>query len=263
MPLMCGLPAHVLPDRVSDELVIRQPAVRHQVIGVVLGSDTCSGRDEANEVAWLAVIDHRGADPVGLSVLDPGHHRLPPGATAHAQPVALVLVLLFPAEVRLICLDRTLELLQLQHRPRLADPVSQVPRALLRDTEVPMQLHRRHPLQGGEHQVQRDRPHLVAEVGGLHHCADLHAEPLRAPLLTAPVRHRLVSGAGLDVVRTAVRAGRPPVRPALLSEPLLRLLVVREQTHQLGEAQSLPECLAWSFHGDYRIVPKSRSVKGA
>ena len=125
---------------------------------------------------------------------------------------------------------------------RLAEPVRQVPRCLLRDVEVPVQLHARHALEARQAQVDGYRPHLIAELRRLHDRPVADAEALAALPFPAPERHP-VGRAGLDVRGAAFGAGGA-VGPAHPHEPRLRRVIVREHLHGLDEAHALAEALA-------------------
>ena len=122
--------------------------------------------------------------------------------------------------------------------PRLANAVCEIPRGLLADAQVAVELHRRNPLEVRRHQVDRGEPCSIAERRALHHRPGLEREhaPLRA--VAAPMRHGRMRDAALDIARAAVPAVRP-IRPALRREPCLGRLVGRKHPEEPVQRQTL------------------------
>ena len=139
-----------------------------------------------------------------------------------------------PADVALVGLDRTLEGLTLEVVPALADAMRQVPRRLLRDAEVTVQLYAGDALKAGVEQVDGYGPLLVAELRVPHHRADLHAEELAAAVTAAAIGHRPVGRRVLNVVVVAVRAAGT-VGPADRRDPRFGRLVVGELADQFHQ----------------------------
>ena len=97
-----------------------------------------------------------------------------------------MLVPFLAADVGLIDFDRPLELLTL-NCPRLADPVFQVPRRLLGNAQVSVQLHAGRSLDVGRHDVDCQCPLAVSQLGTVHKAVRLDAEILAA--IAATERH--------------------------------------------------------------------------
>ena len=113
-----------------------------------------------------------------------------------------------------------------------------MPGRVLRDVQVPVQLHGLDRLQAGHEQIDGHGPHLVAQVGVLHDGSAAHREALAA--VAAAERHRLVLGAGLDAVGAgAAMRALPSVWPANADTPLLGGSVMREHAHGLDHADAL------------------------
>ena len=208
--------------------------------------------------AGLAVGDGR-ADLLRLAVLGPDDDNL----LRLLVPAVTVHVLVLAADVRLVNLDRAGESGIVSRDQGGPQPVREMPRALLRDTQLAVQLHRADTLEVHGHQVARDGPHLEAELAGLHDSPRPHAEALAAILLATAVRHRLVLRANQHVGGAAVVAGNA-IGPASLDEPVLSSLVVREEPEQLDQADTVAVVTSGGFrrrHDVYSIVPNGSEVK--
>ena len=116
--------------------------------------------------------------------------------------------------------------------PRLTKSVRQVPRRLLRDAQVSMELDARNSLGVGVEEIDGNRPGLVAKIRAVHHGICLDREELVAA--TTTIWHLGVSGACLDVGVTAIGAGNT-VRPALFDKPRFRGGIIGELSQKLGE----------------------------
>ena len=108
--------------------------VDHRVRGGALGHE----RDERRAVG----CGHDGCgDLAGFTVLDTCDGDLANRPAAGVEALALVLVALLTADVRLVGLDWAGERGERHVGPCLADTVCEEPRRLLRDAEVAVQLH--------------------------------------------------------------------------------------------------------------------------
>ena len=114
-------------------------------------------------------------------------------------------------------------------------PVEHEPRRLLAHSDVPVQLHARHPLQARQLQVDRPHPLPQLHVRGRQRGARLHAEV--RPAVRAPVGHRLVAGFRRPPAPAVPAA--PLRRPQLGLEPLPGRSLVGELGGQLHQGDSL------------------------
>ena len=121
------------------------------------------------------------------------------------------------------------------------------PSGLLRDAELPVQLHGRDTLEVRHEQIDSDRPQSIRNPRPLHDRSHLHCEHRlgfsRTAIPTA-MRHRLVRDSGLHVERATLRAVRA-MWPTAFGNPRIGLLLGAENPRDLREGQSLPVCLAW------------------
>ena len=184
--------------------------------------------------------DGLGPNLPRLPILHADDGSLVRDAAPCARPLALVLVLLFAADVRLVYLDRAGERTALVF-PCLPEPVRQMPRALLSDAEIAVELHARHTLQAGSEQVGRERPCLVAKVRAFHDGTRLDAEALAA--VAAAVGHGLVLRAGLNA-QGATGWAADAVGPALIREERFGGRIIGEHADEVREGDALAMCLA-------------------
>ena len=157
------------------------------------------------------------------------------------QLAALVLVAFLAADIGLVHLHRAREqaLLRL---PAPADAMRQMPGRLLRDAQVAVQLHARDALQRGGQQVDRDGPHLVAQLAVRHHAAGAHREALVAA--AAAVGHGGMGRAGEHV---AGIGGRPA--------SALRRTIPRQWDHRgTGEQPRLKRFLSETIYRDLFVA---------
>lgn len=117
-----------------------------------------------------------------------------------------------------------------------------LPCRLLRDVQIPMQLHAGYRLERSRDQVYSNNPRLITQLRFVKRGADLHAEPLPASVALASPRTTPVL-VGANVERPAMRApGFIP--PTLFLEPKPGGLIVREQLEQRGDGYPFPVVLA-------------------
>ena len=237
------LAPNVLANAVSNRLVLLQAVVDGILVGVHHRVHGYLLLQESPERGPLGVHDDGRAHAIRGAILDADHCRLADWPTALAEPLVGVLVLLQAAHVRLIDFDWPLEEPR-RIRPRFADAMGQMPRALLGNVEIAMQFHGRRTLDAGRQDVDRDRPRLRAQVGALHHRPGLHRE--EAAARPAAVRLRGVCRLLLDVGAFAVRAGWP-VRPADFRHPCFGCRIVGEHPRQFDQGQPVPICFAWGL----------------
>ncbi len=229
-------------DILRDGMLHRLVRVGNAIVALVLVG--VHGRlridvllDEGMQRPRVGAADHFRGDFVRLPVLDADNRCLADSTPAGVLERLPLLVAHIPA----LAPDEGLVHL---HRPgeadiavleRLADAVRQVPRILLRDLQVSVQLHTGHALEIGRHLEYGNCPHLVAEVRSLHHSAGLGREELAAR--AAAESHIGMGGGVLDVVRTAVRA-LDLIAPPCANEPVLSGLVVWEHPEKVDEGHS-------------------------
>ena len=150
--------------------------------------------------------------------------------------LAIVLVPLFPADVRLVNLNRASKLLSIGG-PHLSYPVRHVPCGALGYAKVSVKLHAGHALEVRSVQEKRYRPLTQGQVGAMEQGSRLYGEGLAAFLFPAAEGLRLAAGDGGDVERTAEGAGNAG-GPTLLEEPRLRLLFGVELLDRIHQGDS-------------------------
>ena len=204
-------------------------------------------RNEPLQRRLIGFRDWPRGHSAGRAVLGAKDRRLIDRAAAGERlPLRLGHVLALPADIGLVGLDRAGER-RFGLLKRLPQPVRQMPGRLLRHFEIPMQFHRRHALEARRHQIDRDRPRLVAELRALHDVSHLEAEPRLAVAVATAVRHRLVPDISLDVEGATARAVRA-VRPDLRFEPPLGRGIVREHLHELLETDAFAVGFSGCLH---------------
>ena len=104
-----------------------------------------------------------------------------------------------------------------------------MPRGLLRDSQVAMQLHRAHALQTGGNEINGYRPVLVTDMRAVHDRVDPDGEV--APAGPAEMRLTPVLSSLIHVRPVAVRAA-DSLRPPVLDEPFLGRAVVGEHLEE-------------------------------
>ena len=195
------------------------PDVRLRFVGVDQSVGFRVAMHEALEGRLVGRLDHLGLDLVRRAVLHADDRELAVGGAylLHAPLLSRVHIRGLTAYVVLIDLDRPAELV-LAVVPRLADAVEHVPRGLLRDAQVAVELHGRHALEVRADLVERYSPLAERQVGALHNRIGLDAEIASA--VAAEEGHRLPALALVNRVAVAPRA-TDTVRPPLFDEPRL------------------------------------------
>ena len=235
MPLVWRLTVDVLADAVGDRSVVGKPDVGRFAVRVDRCSlDVSGARHEALERCRVGGGYHAGADLSRRPIL--------------------------AADERLIGLYRAYERRVLA-LPRFPDAVRQMPRRLLRDVEIAVQLHAGRALESGRQQVDGDGPHTVSEVAVCHRRPGLGREELAA--VAAAERHARVRCLGRHVDGAAVRATDLAVRPASLNDPLLGRFVGREHVHDGHERDAVAVVLAGCLacHNGTVVTVSGLSVK--
>ena len=102
-------------------------------------------------------LNHGCFDGVRLTVLHAHDGSFPNRPTPCFQLLAVMLVLLFPADIRLVRFHRPGHLGRFIV-PHFPDTVGQVPRGLLRDVQVSMKFHAADAFQVGAVEIKRQRP---------------------------------------------------------------------------------------------------------
>lgn len=171
----------------------------------------------------------RGPDP------DAGDDRLSDGFPTGVKPLPRMPVALPAVHVCLVRLDGARERFA-PVVPGLPDAVGRMPRGLLRRPRIPVPLHRRHSLQSGRVQEEREGPCAEARMRSLHQGSRLRREvPAAIPATPGPGPAGRVR---LGVERTAGRAVHA-VGPADRDEPFLGRRVVGEHVHDLHPRDAL------------------------
>ena len=168
MPFVCACPRTYSPTTVRHGFVVRETPIRAVLVGEHLGLLSDAREHERLKGGPVHRFDHSRAHAARGAVFDASDGDLADRPTASVEALALVLVAFLAADERLVHLDRASELFALVI-PCFAQAVREVPRGLLRDPEVAVELHAAHALEVRGEQVGRERPRLVPEVRAFHH----------------------------------------------------------------------------------------------
>ncbi len=162
----------------------------------------------------------------------PEDRLLADGAAPCVQPLVPVLVLLLPADVRLVDLDDAAQLVEVP-AARFPEPPQHEPRCLLRHADLLRDLHGGNALAGGHNEVDRPDPLVQLDVRPLEDGPGADRELLRAS--PAAMVAEPLPLAGRDLVAAAVWADRLTV-PPLRFEIHSGRFRVREPLEELKQA---------------------------
>ena len=180
---------YVLLDGVLDRFVILQGDVRSGVVRVDLRSRPDVIGNESLKGLALGVVHDLGCNPFRAPILGADYGSLPYGpASREFLPLGITHIASLAAEIRLVHLNRSGHVPDLAEEP-LTDALHEIPGRLLRDAQLPVQLHGGNTLQARRHHVDGDGPLLITDLGRLHDHSLTDAE--MAPAVPATVGHGL------------------------------------------------------------------------